>query len=228
MGRAGRRFAPLVLTLACACHRAPVEDGQDIAALRVTCVPVPQGLRCQLLALSPLVARPPRDVTADAVWRFDGPTGTAISKAGMLHAAQGGAIGIMAEFRSQRAYIEAWLAPNAPGEILGTVSGHVYIEQHGALQSLGHVRVEVVAGRNVGRWTTTTADGSYALSRLRPGQGRLRANRPGYTTTEDAVNILLGDNQQNLLMTPEAAPNPRGKAPPTVVATKCCCCPTQS
>jgi hypothetical protein len=201
----------MVLTLASACHHSRAEVGQEVAALRLTCAPVAAGLHCQLLALSHKVARPPRDVTADAVWWIDGPIGTAISKAGVVHATQVGAIGIIAEFHSQRAYVEAWLAPNVPGEILGTVRGHVYLEQDGVLQPLGHVRVEVVAGHNVGRSTTTAADGSYALSRLRAGQDRLRVDEPRYAISEEALEIQPGENQLNLLLAQKTAPNRRGQ-----------------
>jgi hypothetical protein len=207
MGRAARLLAPTVLTLAYGCHSVSTEDAQDVAALRLTCAPVTQGLRCQLLALSRVVARAPRDVTADAIWRVDGPPGTAISKAGIVHGTQVGATGLLAEFQSQRAFVEAWLTPNAPGELLGTLRGHVYGEVKGALQPLSRVRVEVLAGRNVGRWTTTAPDGSYALSRLRAGKGRLGVRgEPRYLTTEEILEILPGDNQENLLMSPSASP----------------------
>ena len=207
MRRARGPLAAMVLTIVGACHGVPADDRQEIAALRLTYVPIPQGIRCLLLALSRHVARAPRDVTADAVWRFDGPTGATMSSAGMVQATQTGEVGITAEYRSRRARADAWLAPNARGEMLGTVRGYVYVDQNFVLHPLGRARVEVMSGRNVGRWTTTAADGSYALSRLRPGQTRIRATEPAHVTTEEDVDILAGENRQNLLMGHPAIPD---------------------
>jgi hypothetical protein len=210
----GRPLAIMALTLASACHRTSAEEKEEIAALRLTCVPVAQGIRCQVLALFRIVARAPRDVTAEAVWRVDGgATGATISKAGIVHAKKVGEVEILAEFRSKRAYVEAWLAPGAPGELLGTVQGHVYVEQDGELQPLGQVRVEVAAGRNAGRRTTTAPDGSYVLGRLHPGQIRLRASGWRYISTEETLDLLPGRNQLSLLMRQDTAPNPPGSGP---------------
>ena len=137
MRRARGPLAAMVLTIVGACHGVPADDRQEIAALRLTCVPIPQGIRCLLLALSRHVARAPRDVTADAVWRFDGPTGATMSSAGMVQATQTGEVGITAEYRSRRARADAWLAPNARGEMLGTVRGYVYVDQNFVLHPLG-------------------------------------------------------------------------------------------
>ena len=61
MRRARGPLAAMVLTIVGACHGVPADDRQEIAALRLTCVPIPQGIRCLLLALSRHVARAPRD-----------------------------------------------------------------------------------------------------------------------------------------------------------------------
>jgi hypothetical protein len=202
----------MLLALACACADPPSDDRQEIAALRLTCAPIPPGLHCVLLALFRNAARVPRDVTGDAIWRFDGPAGATISNSGIIQATQTGEVGITADYQSRRARAEAWLAPDARGEMLGTVRGFVYTEQRLVLQPVDHARVEVMSGSNVGRWTTTAADGSYTLSGLRPGQLRLRATELTHVTTEQAIDALVGENRQNLLMSPKTLPDHRGKA----------------
>ncbi len=88
------------------------------------------------------------------------------------------------------------LTPGHPAQFLATVRGAVYLHDHGRLRPVANVRIEVVEGPNLGKQTTTRADGTYELPGLIPGDlgdsGYQRAlTRPGIPPER----ILPGDNR---------------------------------
>jgi hypothetical protein len=183
-----------------ACGRGGSHDAQEVASLRLACAPASRGLRCQLLALSRDVSRPPRDVTAEASWRLSGIKGTRISVDGVIDAPADGDVEIDAQYAAHGVQARARLARDHPGQMLAVLRGQVYAENNRALRTVARVRVEVVGGPNAGLATTTLEDGSYELTGVVAGDIVIRATRIGYTSAEGSTQLHPGDNRLSLVM----------------------------
>src|SRR5262245_32047993 len=83
-----------------------------------------------------------------------------------------------------------------------SVTGRVVAGTGGA--AISSARVEVSAGVNTGKNTTTTADGRYALSDLEAGEMTVQVSANGYTT--QSSKITLGTNQTVDFTLPAASP----------------------
>jgi hypothetical protein len=184
-------------------------EPEAIASLRLTCSPASRGLNCKLFALFHDVSRPPQDVTDSASWRLIGDAaGARISRGGVIEAtgngtmeaAGDGSIEIDARYLSHRARAVVRVAPDRPGQVLAIVRGRVYVESDRVLRPVARVRIEILNGPSIGRWTTTEGDGSYELRGIVPGDLEIRATRAGYTPAHQPARIEPGDNLCSLLI----------------------------
>jgi hypothetical protein len=188
-------FLILVGTLS-VCPREIREQPVDVASLNLACRPASSdGVECRLLALSPDVARPPRDVTTWASWHVTGPARMDLVRPGVVRATGDGAVAIDTRYQSRTAHLMVRLTPGHPAQFLATVRGAVYLHDHGRLRPVANVRIEVVEGPNLGKQTTTRADGTYELPGLIPGDLVIRATKSPYAPRDLPERILPGDNR---------------------------------
>jgi hypothetical protein len=190
-----------LIGISLACGRERPHEPDEVAFVRLTCVPISQGLRCQLSALFRDVRRSPQDVTALASWQLIGDVARArISPGGVIEATQNGDVKIDAHYLSHSAHAVVRLVRDHPGQILATVRGRVYVEVEGVLRPVAHTRVEILSGPSVGTWATTDEDGSYELMGVVPGHLEIRATHVGYREADQSAQIEPGDNRQSLLL----------------------------
>jgi hypothetical protein len=191
------------LSLSCGRERPPEPD--EVAFVRLTCLPASEGVRCQLLALFRDVRRSPQDVTALASWQLIGDAVRArISAGGVIQAAQNGDVKIDAHFLSHSAHAVVRLVRGHPGKLLATLRGRAYVEVEGVLRPVAHALVEILSGPSVGMWAITDGDGWYELMGVVPGDLVIRATHPGYRPADQSAQIAPGDNRRVLLF--ELAP----------------------
>jgi hypothetical protein len=184
-----------------ACARERPRDPEGIASLRLTCSPVPRGVRCRLVALFREVSRSPQDVTELASWQLIGGAARArMSTGGVIEATHDGNVEVDARYLSQSARAVVRLAPDRSGQILATLRGLVYVEVGRVLRPVPRVRVEILSGPSIGTWTTTERDGSYQLLGVAPGELMIRATKVGYIAADQSAEIEPGDNRRSLLI----------------------------
>jgi hypothetical protein len=203
MRSSGSRIAFVALMgIALACGREGPQQPEEVAFVRLTCLPVSRGVRCQLVALFRDVRRSPQDVTALATWQLVGEAVDArISRGGVIEATQDGDVKIDAHYLSHSAHAVVRLARDRPGQMLATVRGRVYVEvDRGALRPVAHARVEIVSGPSAGTAATADKDGNYELMAVVPGDLLIRVTKVGYTAADRWAHTEPGDNPQSLLM----------------------------
>jgi hypothetical protein len=198
----GNEAALLILVGALSvCPREIREEPVDVASLNLACRPVSSdGVECRLLALSPDVARRPRDVTTSASWHVTGPARLDLAPPGVVRAVGDGAVVIDTRYRSRTARLMVRLTPGHPAQFLATVRGAVYLHDRARLRPVANAHIEVVGGPNLGKRTTTRADGTYELPGLVPGDIVIRARKIPCAPTDLPARILPGDNRISVLL----------------------------
>src|SRR5579862_2946573 len=121
----GSRAVPWMLTCvtlgagAYACS----QDAKAVVSVHVSCRPALLDLQCQLIAMSPDVSRPARDVTMEATWALSPASLAHVVAPGLIERLSDGDVDIDAQYRSNRAHVMARLRAGAPPQLLGMVHG---------------------------------------------------------------------------------------------------------
>jgi len=178
-----------------ACPRETCDESVDVASLSLACRAVVAGVQCRLLALSRDVTQSPRDVTAWASWHVGGGADLHLPPAGVIQATGDGDVVIETDYESKRARVVVRLTPSQPAQILATLRGVVYIYDRGRLRPVVDACVEVVSGPDLGKHTTTAADGTYELPTLLPGDLAIHITKIGFTPKNLSTQIQPGDNR---------------------------------
>ena len=164
VARAASSIAVLAMALAVstACTRSRDQPG-PVASLSMTCVPIAEGVRCRVLALSRDVSQAPREVTGAVAWRLSGSATGEMSPPGVIRRVVDGNLDVTAQYADASAHAAVRLAPGTPGQLLGGIHRTVFAEDNTRLFPVPEVQVGIVGADRVETQTRTRADGTFEL-----------------------------------------------------------------
>ena len=191
------RTALLVLTASVGCTSNPVaptppDAPPPGATIGLGCALELDGYRCEATLWG---SDGRKDITGLASWSTSDPSIATVNSVGFVTVFRRGEVAIRARYGSVDGFIVMDVEIGGSRRYYRALSGWIVDAQTEV--KIPGTTVEIVAGANAGRATTSGSDGSYQLYDLEPGAFTVRFSKAGYRPAERFF-VLTGETFNSL------------------------------